>query len=107
MQFQIDVAKAFNHAWKEASSKPRSTDQDLVMPRLEHWPCSTVWKPTMPQFDDRILAACYFTASFTHALATWLCQLEWPVNCDEADPGVTCLELYVSFQYFTGLRTPL
>lgn len=48
-----------------------------------------------------------FAPGFTPALATWLRQLEWPAVCREADPGVACVEFYLSFQYYTGLRPPV
>ena len=48
----------------------------------------------------------YYTSTYTIALIGWLQMLEWPEQVCSDDPGITFLELYVSFRCTTGSMVP-
>ena len=50
--------------------------------------------------------AMYYSSTYTIALVGWLQMLEWPVEIEHEDPGITFLELYISFCCATGSRVP-
>eukprot|EP00438_Fugacium_kawagutii_P008120 Skav222141 [mRNA] locus=scaffold1181:1085966:1091954:- [translate_table: standard] len=105
-QFQVAVAREFNKAWK---STPQVEVVDALSERvakLEGWPVASVLQSPVPVFTQSIRDACYFTSTYTWALVNWLAQLQWPQTLVEGDPGVTGIELYMSFQLYTGMVVP-
>eukprot|EP00438_Fugacium_kawagutii_P020099 Skav232651 [mRNA] locus=scaffold2334:181157:185911:+ [translate_table: standard] len=106
LRFQAVVAREFHKAWREASQRESVEVRDDRISALEQWPSADVVFPTFPELTDDIRKACYFTSTYTVALLAWLTRVGWPVSDVPGDPGVTCLELYISFQLFSGMTAP-
>lgn len=61
---------------------------------------------TTGQLDDGQLQACYMTATVAEAIMRWLPGVRWPNEPQPSDPGVSWVELFLSFKYDQQMEMP-
>ena len=100
--------------WHRPTNRHGSSSNKFFLQRLLHPTlifCSRGRKEsvtvfTCPTISPEVREAMYYSSTYTIALVGWLQMLEWPVEIEHEDPGITFLELYISFCCATGSRVP-
>ena len=102
----VQLAQAFQQAWKQLKQDfaPEVTTSNLDF--LLSWPRGSIYRFACPAISPEVREAMYHTSTYTIALIGWLQMLEWPEQVCSDDPGITFLELYVSFRCTTGSMVP-
>ena len=102
----VQMAQAYQQAWKQLKQVFSSEAPPSNIDFLQSWPKGECHNFTCPTISPEVREAMYYSSTYTIALVGWLQMLEWPVEIEHEDPGITFLELYISFCCATGSRVP-
>ena len=102
----VQMAQAYQQAWKQLKQVFSSEAPPSNIDFLQSWPKGECHSFTCPTISPEVREAMYYSSTYTIALVGWLQMLEWPVEIEHEDPGITFLELYISFCCATGSRVP-
>ena len=102
----VQMAQAYQQAWKQLKQVFSSEAPPSNIDFLQSWPKGECHNFTCPTISPEVREAMYYSSKYTIALVGWLQMLEWPVEIEHEDPGITFLELYISFCCATGSRVP-
>eukprot|EP00438_Fugacium_kawagutii_P015544 Skav201316 [mRNA] locus=scaffold4158:7362:9038:- [translate_table: standard] len=104
--FIAAMAVAFQTAWKQVRTDKPAEEAGRDFAQLQdrvHGPFHDFSSVELTA-DMRSMA--YFTTQFTEALLMWAKQLRWPIAVMPG-PGVTYIELLLSFLRTTGMTIPV
>eukprot|EP00438_Fugacium_kawagutii_P032584 Skav236450 [mRNA] locus=scaffold1758:72013:83637:+ [translate_table: standard] len=102
----VQVGMAYQAAWKKVRvDKPPVGIEDQLQ-RLQVGVVAPFLDFTGIQLTPAMRTMAYFTTQYTEALLQWAKMLQWPVQPAEG-PGVTYIELLLSFLRTTGMTIPV
>lgn len=104
--FIVHMAQAFQQAWKQLKQNFSAEAPPSNIDFLQSWPKGECYSFQCPTISPEVREAMYYTSTYTFALIGWLQMLEWPREIVSDDPGITFLELYISFRCTTGSQVP-
>ena len=112
--YQLCLAQHQVRAQLEAQSKLDALTERLVtadaalvpVQRLMHWQFDDAWQP--PDVNLSFVEQCAWGPTIANSVLEWLRQVRWPQDdvVTAEDPGITWIELAVSWSLWAGLLVP-
>ena len=97
----VQMAQAYQQAWKQLKQVFSSEAPPSNIDFLQSWPKGECHNFTCPTISPEVREAMYYSSTYTIALVGWLQMLEWPVEIEHEDPGITfwnCTSAFVALR---------